>query len=432
MFFLLSLPVFASDQVDDFVTRLLEKKQIPGLALLVVQDGRIVKERGYGFANLEHKVPVIPETVFQSGSMGKQFTATAVMILVEEGKVSLEDRVSKYLGKVPGKWKDITVRNLLTHTSGLGDYPEDFDFRKDLTEDEEFEIIKKQPLLFHPGEKWSYSNLGYVTLGILIHKISGKFYGDFLQERVFQPLGMTSTRVISEADLVPNRAAGYEVVKGQIKNQEWVSPALNTTADGSLYFNIVDLARWDEALYTEKLLKKTSLDQMWTPVKLNNGSSYPYGFGWGFAKAGGHRLIEHGGSWQGFRSQICRYVDDRLTVVVLANSAEADPSFVAHYVAGVYLPAVALPKHVRIDVDVKILESFVGEYQFKSGPNVKITADKNKLIAHYGENAIDLLPESATSFFVEDSETTVVFAKNDRGETTGLVWNAEDKARKVK
>lgn len=341
--FLVAVLALASDRVDDFVQQQMKQKQIPGLALLVIQDGKIVKEQGYGFANLEHQVPVKPETVFQSGSVGKQFAATAVMMLVEEGKIKLSDPVGKYLGKVPKAWKDITVENLLSHTSGLGDYPEDFDFRRDLTEDQEFEIVKKQPLQFHPGEKWEYSNFGYVTVGVLIHKVTGKFYGDFLQERIFKPLGMTSTRVMSEADIIPNRAAGYQLVKGQVKNQEWVSPALNTTADGSLYFNIVDLAKWDEALYTEKLLKKSSLDRMWTPIKLTNGTTYPYGFGWQIDEAGGHRLIEHGGSWQGFRSEICRYLDDHLTVVVLLNLDDASPGIIAHTVAGFYVPAVAPP-----------------------------------------------------------------------------------------
>src|SRR5262245_29152588 len=258
-----------ADDVDDFVQRQMEKRHTPGLALLVVKDGQTVKSRGYGMANLEHQVPVKPETIFQSGSVGKQFTATGVMMLVEEGKLALEDPIGKYL-TVPESWKGITIRHLLTHTSGLGDYPQDLDFRKDYTEDELLQMVTKQPLLFAPGEQWRYSNLGYVTLGILIHKVSGKFYGDFLQERVFQPLGMSSTRIISEADIVPNRAAGYRLVKEEIKNQDWVSPALNTTADGALYFNVVDLAKWDAALYTEKLLKKSSLDQMWTPVKLND------------------------------------------------------------------------------------------------------------------------------------------------------------------
>ena len=129
------------------------------------------------------------------------------------------------------------------------------------------------PLAFPPGTNWSYSNLGYLTLGILIHRVTGTFYGDVLQARIFRPLGMQTTRIMSEADIIPNRAAGYRLVKGELKNQEWVSPALNTTADGSLYFSILDLAKWDAALYTEKLLKRSSLEQMWTVVKLNNGQT---------------------------------------------------------------------------------------------------------------------------------------------------------------
>ena len=250
-----------ADDVDDFVQQHMQKRQTPGLALLVVKDGQTVKSQGYGMANLEHQVPVKPETIFQSGSVGKQFTATAVMMLVEEGKLSLEDPVSKHL-PAPESWKGITIRHLLTHTSGLGDYPADFDYRKDYTEDELLQMVTQQPLQFAPGERFGYSNLAYVTLGILIHKITGKFYGDFLQERVFQPLGMTSTRIINEADIIPNRAAGYRLVKEEVKNQDWVAPLLNTTADGALYFNVVDLAKWDAALYTEKLQKKSSLDQM--------------------------------------------------------------------------------------------------------------------------------------------------------------------------
>jgi CubicO group peptidase (beta-lactamase class C family) len=313
-------------------------QQIPGVSLAVIRNGEIVLAKGYGLANLEHQVPVKPETIFQSGSMGKQFTATAVMMLVEEGKLSLDDKLIKFFPDGPEAWRNITVRHLLTHTSGMGDYPDDFDLRRDYTEDEMVQRIKAIPLAFQPGEKWSYSNLAYVTLGVLIHKVSGKFYGDFLQERVFKPLGMSTARVISEADIVPNRAAGYRLVNGELKNQNWVSPTLNTTADGALYLTVYDMAKWDAALYTDKLLKRSSLEQMWTPVKLNDGKTFPYGFGWALGNVHGHRLIEHGGSWQGFKSQISRYVDDKLTVVVFANQARANPAKLAHGVAAIYNP----------------------------------------------------------------------------------------------
>ena len=327
----------AATKVDDYIRAEMQAQQIPGLSLAVIKNGEIAIARGYGLANVEHQVPVKPETIFQSGSMGKQFTATAVMMLVEEGKISLDDKITKYFTDGPESWNKITVRHLLTHTSGMSDYPDDFDLRRDYTEDELVQRIKTIPLAFQPGEKWSYSNLAYVMLGVLIHKVSGKFYGDFLQERVFKPLGMSTARVISEADIVPNRAAGYRSVKGELKNQEWVSPSLNTTADGALYLTVYDMAKWDAALYTEKLLKRASLNEMWTPVKLNDGKTHPYGFGWALGEVRGHHIIEHGGSWQGFKSQISRYVDDKLTVVVFANSARANPAKIAHYVAALFI-----------------------------------------------------------------------------------------------
>ena len=342
---LLSITCFAQDgistRVDEYIRAEMQSQQIPGLALAVIKDGQIVLAKGYGLANVEHQVPVKAETIFQSGSTGKQFTATAVMMLVEEGKLSLEDKITKYFPDGPEAWQDITVRHLLTHTSGMTDYPRDFDLRRDYTEDELYQRIKPIPLAFQPGEKWSYSNLAYVMLGILIHKVSGKFYGDFLQERIFKPLGMTTARIISEADIVPNRASGYRVVSGQLKNQDWVSPSLNTTADGALYLTIYDMAKWDAALYTEKLLKKSSLEQMWTPVKLNDGKTHPYGFGWALGEVRGHRVIEHGGAWQGFKAHIGRYIDDKMTVILFANQIRANQTKLANGVAAIINPDLA-------------------------------------------------------------------------------------------
>ena len=333
-------------QVDSFIQSSIRQQRIPGLALAVMHDGRIIKAQGYGLSNIELNVSASPQTIFQSGSVGKQFTATGVMMLVEEGKVGLDDKVTIYFPGAPDSWKNITVRNLLTHTSGLKDYTDkNFDYRRDYTEEDLLKTLQALPFDFAPGDKWSYSNSGYMLLGILIHKVTGKFYGDFLQERIFEPLGMTTTRIISEQDIVPNRAAGYRLVKGVIKNQEWVSPSLNTTADGSLYFTVLDLAKWDAALYTEKLIKRSSLDEIWTPVKLSDGKPYPYGFGWRVHEMNGHRLIEHGGSWQGFTTGISRYVGDKLTVVALTNldSRHARPEEIIHGVAGLYVPALTPP-----------------------------------------------------------------------------------------
>ncbi|HZI60806.1 MAG TPA: serine hydrolase domain-containing protein [Pyrinomonadaceae bacterium] len=328
-------------KVDEYMQAEMKAQQIPGVSLAVIKDGQIVLAKGYGLANVEHQVPAKAETIFQSGSMGKQFTATAVMMLMEDGKLAIDDKLNKYFPDAPEAWRNVTIRHLLTHTSGMTDYPSDFDFRRDYTEDELYQRAKGVPLAFQPGEKWSYSNLGYVMLGILIHKVSGKFYGDFLQERVFKPLDMSTARIISESDIVPNRAAGYRIDKGQLKNQNWVSPSLNTTADGALYMNVYDMAKWDAALYTDKLLKRSSLEQMWTPVKLNNGQTQPYGFGWALGDVKGHRYVQHGGAWQGFKAQIIRFVDDKFTVVLFANQIRTNQSKLAQGVVALYHPELA-------------------------------------------------------------------------------------------
>jgi CubicO group peptidase (beta-lactamase class C family) len=264
-------------------------------------------------------------------------------MLVEEGKIGLEDALTKYFPDAPAVWKPVTIRELLSHTAGFTDYPKDFDLQKDYTEDQLLKIVQGIPLAYTPGTKWSYSNLGYLTLGILIHKVTGEFYGDFLQQRIFRPLDMQTTRIINEADIIPNRAAGYRLLKGELKNQEWVSPTMNTTADGSLYFSILDLAKWDAALYSEKLLKRSTLEQMWTVAKLSDGqpNAGKYGFAWFIHDQNGHHVIEHEGQWQGFETQISRYMDDQLTVVVLTNLAEAKPDAIAHRVAELYLAGKA-------------------------------------------------------------------------------------------
>lgn len=426
-FFLFVALLFATtatapaDRVSNFVNGYLKKNQIPGCAVMVRQNGKVLLCQGYGVANLEHGVHVTPQTVFQSGSIGKQFTAMAVMMLVEDKKLALDDPISKYLD-VPKTWADIRIRHLLTHTSGLGDYPESFLLQRDYTEDELLKMLTEEPLAFVPGEQWSYSNLGYVTLGVLIRKVSEEFWGDFLQRRVFRPLGMEHTRAISEADIIPNRAAGYILKNGQLKNQKWVSPSVNNTADGSLYFTVEDLAKWDEALETRQLISRVGYEQMWTPVKLNNGKTAPYGFGWQVAKThSGHAVLEHGGAWQGFSSYIVRYPDDGLTVVVLCNRAGASASYIAKRIAGFYVPSVAprLPKSIKLDP--AILSSYTGEYRLEDRFSIKVSQAGDRLETTWLGEKITLVPESETDFFQEDSDRTFRFVKDAGGKVASLI-----------
>ncbi len=305
-----------------------------------------MKAEGYGLANVELDVPATTDTIYQSGSTAKQFTAAGILLLAEEGQLSLDDRLSKHFPDGPAAWHRITIRQLLTHTSGMKDYEgqTDLDLRRDYDEPALLEVMMGLPLQFEPGTQWSYSNSGYVTLGLLTSKLAGQHWSEFQAERLFRPLGMTTTRVISEKDIVRNRAAGYQLdEQGELENQDWVAPSLNRIADGAIYYSVKDLVAWDAALHARHFLKPESFEAWWTPVRLSSGTSFQYGFGWAIAEQRGHQLIEHGGSWQGFRAAIARYVDQGLTVVVLANLSAAPTETMAHAIAGLVEPKLQLP-----------------------------------------------------------------------------------------
>lgn len=360
-----SRPALTAQQrasIDRFVKAEMLREHVPGVAVGIYSRGKILLAKGYGMANVELSVPVKPETIFQSGSVGKQFASAAIMMLVEQGRVSLDDSITKYFPDAPAAWKPILLKNMLSHTSGLAEYatPElttvpgaPFYVRMDYTEEEFAKKIEALPIENAPGDKWVYRNTNYLLLGILIHRVTGMPYAEFLGQRIFKRLGMSATRLISEADIIPNRAAGYELHGTELKNQEWVSPTFNTTADGALYFNVLDLAKWDEALYTTTLLKQSSLDRMWTVFMLNDGkpNSNGYGFGWVVGRQNGHKLIQHGGTWQGFTCDISRYPEDSLTVVVLTNldGGHSHPTTFSHVIAGLADAPLLPPKLSAIE-----------------------------------------------------------------------------------
>lgn len=309
--------------------------------MAVVRRGQVLKAGGFGAANLEHAVPVSRSTLFQSGSLGKQFTAVALMLQVQDGKLALDDSITRFFPEAPASWKPITVRHLLTHTSGIPDYDErTLDYRKDYTEEELSRLAFALPLEFAAGARWNYSNTGYVLLGILIGQASGQFYGDVLRQRVFAPLGMKTARVISEEDILPHRAAGYRLDGDTLKNQEWVAPRLNTTADGSLYLSLDDWLLWEQAVRQRAVLTPASWQHIFTPVRLNSGSTYPYGFGWGLHDGRGPATYGHTGSWQGFTTAYLHAIDADLSVIVLCNLAGTDPMRFAQRIAEVHLPAL--------------------------------------------------------------------------------------------
>jgi CubicO group peptidase (beta-lactamase class C family) len=327
--------------VDRYLRAELQRQHIPGIALAVLKQGKPLYVKGYGAATLEHPVAVVPNTVFQLGSIGKQFTAVAVMLLADEHKLNLDDPVSKFLPEVPASWSKITLRLMLNHQAGIAQYTTPqrqlLDLSHDYSDAELIQLAISQPLDFEPGTDVSYSDVGYVLLGFVINRVAGEFYGDFLQQRIFKPLGMRRTRIISEADIIPGRASGYELREdGSLRNQTPVSPALNRTADGSLYSTVIDLMRWDRALDGDDVLPHGELERMWRVDAHRNGLAplYHYGYGWENNHINGHRLVEYDGNWQGFQAVMSRYVDEKLTVILLTNLALCRTERLAHTVAG--------------------------------------------------------------------------------------------------
>jgi CubicO group peptidase (beta-lactamase class C family) len=339
---LVSAPAVHADKVDDYLRAQMERRHVPGLAVAVVRDGKPVKLKGYGVASAELKAPVTKDTAFELASVTKQFTAAAVMLLAEDGKLGLEDPISKHLEGLPEAWQPVTVRQLLDHTSGIRSYTSvpALEFRKDYTKDELLKLVRDAPPDFKPGERWSYNNTGYFLLGMLIEKASGREYGTFLRERIFQPLGMHDTRLNDRSAVIPNRARGHSWRDGALRNGEYVSPTQPYSA-GALVSTVADMAKWDAALTQGSLFKKETLEQMWTPAKLNDGKPTTYGLGWQVDTYRTRKRISHGGGIPGFSTNIMRFPEDRLSVIVLANSDSAIADSLASGVAALYSPELA-------------------------------------------------------------------------------------------
>jgi D-alanyl-D-alanine carboxypeptidase len=312
-----------ADGVDDLVQNEMRRHPIPGLALEIVQHGKPAKIASYGMANLEWRVPVTPETAFEIGSVTKQFTAAGILLLAQEGKLSVDDKVSRFLKDTPASWTNITLRHLLTHTSGLKNYTglDGFELTRHLTQAQFIRRMGREPLDFQPGDAWSYCNTGFNLLGYIIENVSGEGYWPFMQEHVFGPLGMSSTTNRDPRTIIPCRASGYETNRaGQYVNRDY--DLTDVFSAGAIVSTVEDLAKWNAALDEQKLLTAATEQEMWTPVRLNNGTTHTYGFGWYLDPLQGRQNIGHSGTTSGFSASIQRFPKDGLAVIVLANSDE--------------------------------------------------------------------------------------------------------------
>jgi len=314
-------------KVDSFINLEMTNKNIAGLSIAVMYEGKTVHSKGFGYANLEHKIPASSSTVYLMASVTKTFVAVATMMLVEQGMISLNDTIGKYVADIPPHWKVATIYQLLSHTSGIKgnvDWPPPckVELKYDNYNYTRVDVINETaclPLSFTPGEKWEYSGRGYYVLGMLIESVTGKTFEQFLKETIFDPLKMTDTRMIDYRAIIPNRAAGYQKKNNQLINQFLPQDPIVEFSDGGLISTVIDMSKWDEALYSEKLLKKETLELMFTSVKVKEGFA-PYGLGFGTTPFQKHRRVGHIGRIPGFESAFTRFIDDKISVVLFINT----------------------------------------------------------------------------------------------------------------
>jgi len=338
---LLLLPFAAhADAVDDYIKGEMARMKIPGLTLGIVKDGKLIRTEAYGLSDIEHDVPATKDDIFEIGSVTKQFTAVAVMMLVEDGKVSLDDPVTKYLDDVPKSWEKVTLRHMLYQTSGFPDYAlvpglgivEDFNRAKFV------KTMGEMPFDFEPGTTWAYSNTNYALLGWVIEKAAGKDYMAFVQERIIQPLGMTKTSFSNPYVVVKRRSHGYLLNQGNVLRMPAMAASVNS--DGTIMSNIEDMAKWDTALRTGKLLKPESYRLLWAPASLKSGRTRAYGMGFFLSPPQFPKFIGHHGNSAGYGASHSHWPEKNLSVIVLCNIYPAPGNVIAQGVAETLEPSL--------------------------------------------------------------------------------------------
>jgi CubicO group peptidase (beta-lactamase class C family) len=402
--------------VQDFASR----KQFMG-SVLVARGNEVLLSKGYGFANMEWDIPNAPAVKFRLGSITKQFTAASILLLEERGKLSISDPIKKYVPDAPAAWDAITIYHLLTHTSGIPSFtgfPEYKTYKlSPATPEKTLALYRDKPLEFQPGEKWNYSNSGYVLLGYLIEKISGQSYEEFLRENIFVPLGMTSSGVDSNAAIIPRRASGYSPSPNGIVNAEFIDMSVPHAA-GALYSTTEDLLRWNQGLFGGKLLKPESLAKMTAPFKND------YALGLVVRIVEGRKRISHGGGIEGFNTDLSYYPDERLTVVVLGNlNGPAADNISRLLGAAAHGDTVTLTSERKeVSVSPEILRDYAGTYELNPNFSITITLEENQLMAQATKQPkFPLFAESESRFFYKAVDAQLEFFRDSDGTVTHLV-----------
>lgn len=391
-----------------------------GCAALVAIKGNVVYQKGFGMANLELNVPMQPEMVFRVGSITKQFTAVAILQLMEQGKLSLQDEITKFIPDYPTQAYKITVENLLTHTSGIKSYTNVPEFQKYIREDfkpgEVIDKFKNLPMEFAPGTKWNYNNSGFFLLGYIIEKVSGMTYQEYIRENLLKPAGMTNSLYGSDVAIIKNRAYGYQPDGDKTANTDYISMLLPFSA-GAIMSTVGDLYKWNRALVSYKLLKKETLDKAFTEYKLSNGKGTGYGYGWFLRQLQGSPTIEHGGAINGYLCNGIYLPNEDVFVAVFSNSTGKSPDAVSTKMAAI---AIGKPlNYTEITVPENVLDQYTGVYTDEDGNERVISRDGAQLYSQRSGGArYKIMLFAADKFFFDDSFTTMAFNRNAAGTVT--------------
>jgi CubicO group peptidase (beta-lactamase class C family) len=421
----------AADSIADAI---IKRGRVAALSIGVTRGRDTLVMKGYGLADVENDLPATAQTVYRIGSVTKQFTSVAIMQLVEQGKLSLDDDVTKYVPNAPTHGRRVLIRHLLNHTSGIPSYTDvgpSFGrvMRLDLSKDSLIATVKDDSLQFEPGSHFYYNNTGYFLLGMVIERVTGKPYGDHLRDALFAPNGLTSTVYCSVMPLIKRRARGYEGRPTGLVNADYISMDLPYAA-GSLCSSVGDLVQWTRLLHSGKLVNATSFASMTTPAKLTSGRPMQYGFGLFMDSLGTHRRVHHGGGINGFISELAYYPDDSLTVVVLSNTAPAPSEQVAENVARAAFGMPFLPERPTPPADLPIPPDEVarlsGNYKVTwpdgSKRNARIYANGEQLMLQIeNQPAVRMMKQAAPNTFAAMGQPGRIMVDVANGKVTGFV-----------
>ena len=407
-------------RMEEIIHSYVSEKQFMG-TVLVARDKTVILDKAYGFANLEWSIQNTPTTKFRLGSVTKQFTAASIFLLQERGKLKIDDPVKKYMPDAPAAWDKITIYHLLTHTSGIPSFTGFPDYHSTeatpTTPEQLVGRFRDKPLEFQPGEKWNYSNSGYVLLGYLIEKISGQTYEKFVQENIFTPLGMKDSGYDSNSEIIVHRASGYTPGKDGVQNAGYIDMTIPLSA-GALYSTTEDLLRWEQGLFGGKLLSPASLQKMTTPFL------HDYACGLSVTTQNGHKVIDHNGGIEGFNTDLTYYPDEKLTLIALSNlNGPAPEAIVTNIAATIHGEKVVLPtERKETKVPTNILSRYVGDYELAPNFVLTVRLEGDQLITRAtGQGDLKFYPESETLFFTKDIDAELEFVKNEKGEVTHLI-----------